>query len=304
MATTDGAPAAGAPTPGGGGLRARLAELHPRRFFLGTWAAVDAEARASREARRAAGLGYDTGPLVALGLGAAFLVFMDTWGYSDSWRSLLIWAAGEPWGSEWVAALRDPAWRRLWEYVWWGGWRVLGFFLLPWLVLRLRGERLRDHGLRTAGFGAHAWIYAVCLAVVLPLVAAVSFTDEFSSYYPFYELCSRSVFDLVVWELIYAAQFFSLEFFFRGWWLQSCRSAMGSHAIFAMVVPYCMIHLQKPFLEALGAIVAGIVLGTLAMKTRSIWSGFLIHVTVAVSMDVASLLQGPGLPTRPWPDLP
>jgi membrane protease YdiL (CAAX protease family) len=76
---------------------------------------------------------------------------------------------------------------------------------------------------------------------------------------------------------------------------------MGSHAIFAMVVPYCMIHYGKPFPETMGAIVAGIVLGTLAMKTRSIWSGFLIHVSVAISMDVAALMQTEGMPTTWYP---
>jgi membrane protease YdiL (CAAX protease family) len=66
--------------------------------------------------------------------------------------------------------------------------------------------------------------------------------------------------------------------------------------VLAMVVPYCMIHFGKPWAEALAAIIAGVVLGTLALKTRSIWSGFLIHVTVAVSMDLAALLQTQGLP--------
>lgn len=47
---------------------------------------------------------------------------------------------------------------------------------------------------------------------------------------------------------------------------------------------------------------AGIFLGTLAMKTRSIWSGFLIHVSVAVSMDLAALAATTGMPERllPW----
>ena len=58
-----------------------------------------------------------------------------------------------------------------------------------------------------------------------------------------------------------------------------------------MVVPYNMIHYGKPFLEANAAIIAGIVLGTLALKTRSIWCGFLIHVSVAISMDLAALIQ-------------
>ena len=41
--------------------------------------------------------------------------------------------------------------------------------------------------------------------------------------------------------------------------------------------------------ETLGAIGAGVILGTLAMRTRSIWGGVLIHIGVAVTMDVLAL---------------
>ena len=114
---------------------------------------------------------------------------------------------------------------------------------------------------------------------------------------------TRSWYDFWTWEALYAAQFFSLEFFFRGFWLRAGKQGMGSHAIYAMVVPYCMIHFGKPFLETLAAILAGLFLGTLALRTRSIWSGFLIHVGVAISMDLAALAQTTGLPDRWWPDL-
>jgi membrane protease YdiL (CAAX protease family) len=56
-----------------------------------------------------------------------------------------------------------------------------------------------------------------------------------------------------------------------------------------MIVPYCMIHYGKPMPETLGAIGAGLILGTLAMRTRSIWGGVLIHVGVATTMDVLAL---------------
>jgi membrane protease YdiL (CAAX protease family) len=62
-----------------------------------------------------------------------------------------------------------------------------------------------------------------------------------------------------------------------------------------------MIHFGKPWMEVLAAVVAGIVLGTLAMKTRSIWNGFFIHVSVALSMDLAALLQTGPLPGSWWP---
>jgi len=61
-----------------------------------------------------------------------------------------------------------------------------------------------------------------------------------------------------------------------------------------MLIPYCMIHFQKPLLETFGAIVAGLILGLLALRTRSIWGGATIHVAVATSMDVAALIQRTG----------
>ncbi len=63
-----------------------------------------------------------------------------------------------------------------------------------------------------------------------------------------------------------------------------------------MIVPYCMIHYGKPMPETLGAIGAGLILGTLAMRTKSIWGGVLIHIGVAMTMDVLALQ---GCPTTP-----
>jgi hypothetical protein len=71
---------------------------------------------------------------------------------------------------------------------------------------------------------------------------------------------------------------------------------MGAYAIFVMIVPYCMIHFHKPVAEVAGAIFAGIILGTLAMATRSIWFGVLIHVSVAVTMDLLAIAHTTGFP--------
>jgi membrane protease YdiL (CAAX protease family) len=68
-----------------------------------------------------------------------------------------------------------------------------------------------------------------------------------------------------------------------------------------MCVPYCMIHYGKPYLEAAGAVVAGVALGSLAMRTRSIYSGFLVHVTVALLMDLLSLAHRNAIPKVFWP---
>src|SRR5260370_31668373 len=156
-------------------------------------------------------------------------------------------------------------------------------------------------GFRIRGFFKHAWIYGLFLAIVLPTMLVVSRQPDFGSYYPFYKGSSRSWYDFLSWEAMYFMQFFALEMFFRGWWLGALRRSFGSGAIFAMAVPYCMIHFQKPYLEVNGAIIAGIALGSLSMKTKSIYQGFLVHITVAGLMDWLGRSPKHAPPKGFWP---
>ena len=280
-----------------------LRDLHPRRFFIDSWRVLDAEAAVERQARRDTNAGHDWRPLVALVVGALMLTAMEYVGHRPTFQTLLdtlIESYGE--GSIWAAA-RDSKFFELYTFVYWSGWRVLGYFIVPALVVKFAFRRpLSEYGLRGKGFAKHLWVYGVFYCIVLVGVVGVSYTRSFSTHYPFYDYASRSWGDFLMWEVLYAAQFFSLEFFFRGFWLRACKTQMGSAAVLAMIVPYCMIHYGKPLPETLGAIFAGMALGTLAMRTRSIWGGILIHVGIAVSMDVAALLQTTGLPKVLWPE--
>jgi membrane protease YdiL (CAAX protease family) len=282
-------------------VRSRLGELHPRRFFLETWATINAETIA----RTAPAPGRPKGPkgpkggtaaapaplvdlrvMAVLVTAAVSLTLMEYWGDRTTFRDLFSGVIP-----------RSDRYFELWSFAYWSGCRFLGYVVLPSIVVTfMKGERLRDYGMATKGFVDHLWIYGVLFAIVLPTVVLVSYMGDFKHYYPFYDDAGRSWTDFLAWELVYGLQFLSLEFFFRGFLLQSLKRRLGAYAIFVMVVPYCMIHFGKPFLEALAAIIAGVVLGTLALKTGSIWCGVLIHMSVAVSMDVAALWQRGALP--------
>ena len=67
------------------------------------------------------------------------------------------------------------------------------------------------------------------------------------------------------------------------------KNRFGFYSIFIMTIPYCMIHFGKPMPETIGAIIAGLILGTLSMKSRSILLGVLIHYSIAISMDMCAL---------------
>jgi len=243
-------------------------------------------------------------PAVCLLLVAVILTMQEYYGGRQFYTSSIQPALRdlEASGCDWIGLKH---WDELYSYGWWVAARVIGYVLVPFPVWKLLfpQDSLLDMGLRVRGLLRHAWIYALCLAIVLPLVWLVSRQPDFGNYYPFYKNSSRSWLDFALWQAIYWFQFLALEMFFRGWIVGALRKTMGSGAIFAMALPYCMIHYGKPYLEAHGAIVAGVVLGSLAMRTRSIYSGFLVHITVAFLMDFVALWKGRGLPTEWLPPL-
>jgi membrane protease YdiL (CAAX protease family) len=258
-------------------LRHVPAVLRWIRFALGRvsidqWRAIDAET--AREPRDAGATSLQV--LMVVITVAASLTLQEYLGGHDTYERLF-----------------PPDGSRYWElrgFAWWSGWRVAGYVVVPMLVLAcLPGQRLAEYHISPRGFWRHLWIYGAMFGAVLPAVLYASTTTAFRQTYPFYRIANRSFGDLAMWEALYAAQFLALEFFFRGFILQGLRRALGANAIFVMLVPYCMIHYGKPLPETLGAIGAGLILGTLAMRTRSIWGGVLIHVGVATTMDVLAL---------------
>jgi len=196
---------------------------------------------------------------------------------------------------------RDHPFYDLYSLSHWVAFCVIGYVLLPCLFMKYMGLRIRDCNLEFGGFWKHGRIYLGLFALVMVPVVIVSFTPEYQAIYPFYRLSSRSWYDLIAWELAYGVQFLALEFFFRGFLLQGLRRWIGYGAVFVMVVPYCMIHFQKTGTESLGAIIAGLILGSLAMRYRSIWGGVFLHWGVAISMDVLSLVHRGKLPTTLFP---
>jgi uncharacterized protein len=205
-------------------------------------------------------------------------------------------------------ALATGGWLELCGYVWWTSCHLLAFILIPFAVIKLfmrtpTGARaaIVDFGWRWGDVSAHWRGYLLLLSPILVFVVLVSFGEDFVNHYPFYRQAGRSWFDLLSWECLYLCQFIFLEFFFRGFMLNALRPALGANAIWVMCVPYMMIHLPKLWLEATGAILFGLFLGILALQSRSIWGGVLVHAGVAVSMDIAALLRKQGLPDQFWP---
>jgi len=244
---------------------------------------------------------WDSRPAIVLMVAALCLLLLNYLKYNTVFNSALEMAfkqfADSPVDA--LTALKRQTFFPLLSQAWWSFLHVITFVLIPLFVIKkVLKEPLSNYGL---GFGDlkrdYKW-YLLLASPILFFVVLVSFREDFTNHYPFYDLAYRSWADLIAWEVLYLLQFFCVEFFFRGFIIQACRPTFGVNAIFVMIVPYLMLHFSKPWLEATGAIFFGLFLGVLAFRSRSIWGGVMVHISIALSMDIASLLQTKGLPQQ------
>ncbi len=130
---------------------------------------------------------------------------------------------------------------------------------------------------------------------MLPILIWVSSFQTFLDYYPFYDRAGEGGLAFWVYELGYALQFVGVEAFFRGFMVFGLAPRFGLLAIPVMTVPYTMIHFAKPMPEATAAIVAGLALGWLALRSKSFVPGVFLHIAVALTMDFLVLARTGGL---------
>ncbi|MFI5148738.1 MAG: type II CAAX prenyl endopeptidase Rce1 family protein [Bacteroidia bacterium] len=190
------------------------------------------------------------------------------------------------------AALHHSPHEQLWKLAWWASLIIFFYLLIPAFVIRFGfRENLNLYGFRLQGAFKDIKLYGLMLVIMIPLVLFFSGTQSFQARYPFYQPGYKEELfpDFVIWELLYFLQFISLEFFFRGFILHGLRKRFGFYSIFVMTIPYCLIHFGKPFPETVSAILAGIILGFLSLKSKSVYLGIAIHYSVALTMDLCAL---------------
>ena len=183
---------------------------------------------------------------------------------------------------------------RLAKICWWAGTQIVSYLIVPLIVVRCIGMKPIDIGWKFRGTSGHWKYYAILLAIAVPFVVVASTTAEFQERYPLFEEFrgqEGAWSDLRIWWIFYVLQFVAVETFFRGFLVLGLAKRFGQASIFIATIPYLMIHFSKPPVEALAAIVGGIVMGYLAYRTKSVWWGIALHVSVAALMDFLSLGQ-------------
>ena len=179
----------------------------------------------------------------------------------------------------------------LYPQLWWAAWTIILFLILPAIIVKVVfKKRLSDYGLKLKIKRQYYAIYLGMFMIVLPFVIYASTRTDFRAIYPFFRGAFNSpASDIIIWEVAYLSTFVALEFFFRGFLVLGLEKNFGKLAIWVAMVPYVMLHFHKPPLEAFGAIFAGLILGEVSQRTRSILGGVFVHVGVAATMDFLAL---------------
>lgn len=139
--------------------------------------------------------------------------------------------------------------------------------------------------------------YFVMLAIMLPLIVLASTQSDFLGTYP------RGVrFDsleignpehrpyFILYEFLYGLDFFSIEFFFRGFMVLGFVAVCGPRIILPMALFYVVIHFGKPAGELVSSFFGGSLLGIIAYYSKSILGGIIVHVGIAWMMEIGAFI--------------
>lgn len=140
--------------------------------------------------------------------------------------------------------------------------------------------------------------YLILLLLMVPIILIASFQSDFLAKYPNYkdlkefEILGIPQFITVgIYEFSYSSGFLSVELIFRGFFVILISKILGKEAIMPMVTMYVFLHFGKPLGEAISSLFGGFILGVIAYNTKNINGGIIIHIGIALMMELFAFIQ-------------
>ena len=181
----------------------------------------------------------------------------------------------------------DPAdARELAGWAWWFGMQGLLGFVVPVLVLIL-GFRRRPSEI---GLGLGDWRLAgaLALAYAVPVLVGtwvLSSGADFQAQYPHLDAAQDDWGVFLAYEALFVFYWVGWEYLWRGFVLFGTAPAFGPGAVVVQMVPFAILHADKPVAEAYLAILGGLALGALVWRCRSFWIAVPIHAFQMLALD-------------------
>ena len=152
-------------------------------------------------------------------------------------------------------------------------------------------------GLNLQNLQLKPYFYLICC--IAPFMYIAANQPHFLTYYPtiswenglkhFTAFSKKWAF--IIYEINYALNFIKVELIFRGMLIIGMIKFLGKDCILPMVCFYCTIHFGKPLGECLSSIAGGYIVGTFAYYSKNIYGGIIVHIFIALSMDIIAFLQ-------------
>ena len=173
------------------------------------------------------------------------------------------------------------------------------FVVIPLVFVKIIFDRKKVNGFYGLSWNSkHLDAYALLLFLLIPFLIVTSFTPDFLKAYPQFrpwrydEIFSLSVLErILIFESAYSIDFIVTELFFRGAMIIGLTAILGPKTILPMVAFYAAIHFGKPVVETISSIFGGYILGVLAYQTKHIWGGVIVHIGIALTMEVMGFLR-------------
>jgi len=160
--------------------------------------------------------------------------------------------------------------------------RLVLFGLLPLgLLLGLR-EDPRRYGLGRGDVRRAVILGGIATLVTVPFIALIAAVPAMRDWYGQSMTTVPGVLLTDIIDLV------PTEFLLRGFLLWALLRAIGPFGVVVALVPFVMIHIGKPDLEALSTLGGGLVFGWLNWRTGAIWASAAYHVAIQTTVIVAA----------------
>lgn len=178
----------------------------------------------------------------------------------------------------------------LFEFFYWFIGDFFTLFILSVLIIKffIRDNPL-DYGLRFGDAKTGLKISFLFLGVMLPLIWFATSMDSFALNHPRLNSAKYSWNIFFIYQIGMFIYMFAWEFIWRGFMLFGLKDKFGYYAVFIQMIPFVILHNGKPEIETFGAIIGGLALGYLALRTKSFYYCVVTHFGVMFLMDFISV---------------
>ena len=178
------------------------------------------------------------------------------------------------------------------EYLYWFVGDFFTLLVLPVLIIIfILKSPVREFGFKFGFYKVGLYLSLLFLIIMLPFLWFVSASPEFITKYPHLQSTRTDWSIFFIYEIGMLIYMFSWEFIWRGFTLFGLEKKFGYYAVLIQMIPFVILHNGKPEIETFSAILGGIILGILALRTRSFFYGFITHIGIMFSIDLICILR-------------